>query len=160
MTNPPAADKPVPTLTLPDPSLVLLIAPAGAGKSTFARRHFKPTEILSSDFFRGLVCDDEANQAASRDAFEVLHLPGHSPGSIGLWEKASGTLFSGDALYDGPLLDELERSNVADYIRTMERLLELPVTVVHGGHEPSFGRERLRELCLAYLEQRRPVAAQ
>jgi len=87
-------------------------------------------------------------------SFEVLHLPGHSPGSIGLWEKASGTLFSGDALYDGALLDELERSNVADYIRTMERLLELPVTVVHGGHEGSFGRERLRELCRAYLEKK------
>lgn len=88
-------------------------------------------------------------------SFEVLHLPGHSPGSIGLWEKASGTLFSGDALYDGQLLDELERSNVADYVRTMQRLMELPVTVVHGGHEHSFGRERLKELCRAYLEQRR-----
>jgi len=88
-------------------------------------------------------------------SFEVLHLPGHSPGSIGLWEKASGTLFSGDALYDGALLDELERSNVADYVRTMERLLELPVTVVHGGHEGSFGRDRLRELCRAYLDKKR-----
>ena len=61
-------------LTIPDPSLVLLIGPSGSGKSTFARRHFRPTEILSSDFFRGLVCDDEASQAASADAFEVLHL--------------------------------------------------------------------------------------
>ena len=88
-------------------------------------------------------------------SFEVLHLPGHSPGSIGLWEAGTGTLFSGDALYDGPLLDELERSSIPDYIRTMERLIALPVTVVHGGHEPSFGRERLRELCRAYLERRR-----
>jgi protein phosphatase len=61
-------------LTIPDPSLVLLIGPSGSGKSTFARRHFRPTEILSSDFFRGLVCDDEASQAATADAFEVLHL--------------------------------------------------------------------------------------
>ena len=38
-------------------------------------------------------------------AFEVLHLPGHSPGSIGLWDPAAGTLFSGDAIYDGPLLE-------------------------------------------------------
>ena len=92
-------------------------------------------------------------------SFEVLHLPGHSPGSIGLWEKATGTLFSGDALYDGPLLDELERSSIPDYVRTMERLMELPVTVVHGGHEPSFGRERLKELCRAYLDRRKPAAA-
>ena len=40
-------------------------------------------------------------------AFEVVHLPGHSPGSIGLWDPSAGTLFSGDAIYDGPLLDEL-----------------------------------------------------
>jgi glyoxylase-like metal-dependent hydrolase (beta-lactamase superfamily II) len=44
--------------------------------------------------------------------FEVLHLPGHSPGSIGLWERQTGTLFSGDAIYDGPLLDELRDSNI------------------------------------------------
>ena len=90
-------------------------------------------------------------------AFEVLHLPGHSPGSIGLWDAATGTLFSGDAIYDGPLLDELDGSDVAAYVATMERLRTLPVTVVHAGHEPSFGRERLVELCDAYLRQRRPA---
>jgi glyoxylase-like metal-dependent hydrolase (beta-lactamase superfamily II) len=88
-------------------------------------------------------------------AFEVLHLPGHSPGSIGLWEAATGTLLSGDAVYDGPLLDQLEGSDVAAYVATMERLRELPVTVVHGGHEPSFGRARLVELCDAYLAAHR-----
>jgi protein phosphatase len=61
-------------IAVPELTLVLLVGPAGSGKSTFARKHFRPTEILSSDFFRGLVCDDEANQAASKDAFEVLHL--------------------------------------------------------------------------------------
>ena len=80
-------------------------------------------------------------------AFEVLHLPGHSPGSIGLWEPATGVLFSGDAIYDGPLLDELDGCDIAAYVATMRRLRELPVTVVHGGHEPSFGRGRLVELC-------------
>ena len=84
-----------------------------------------------------------------------MHLPGHSPGSIGLWERDTGTLFSGDAIYDGPLLDELPESSIDEYCRTMERLLTLPVTVVHGGHDPSFGRERLRELARAYLERRR-----
>ncbi len=86
--------------------------------------------------------------------FEVLHLPGHSPGSMGLWEAASGTLFSGDAVYDGPLLDELPGSDIPRYVETMKRLKELPVSVVHAGHEPSFGRERLRELADAYLSQR------
>lgn len=86
--------------------------------------------------------------------FEVLHLPGHSPGSIGLWEAATGTLFSGDAIYDGPLLDELPESDIGQYCRTMERLLQLPVTVVHAGHDPSFGRDRLQQLARGYLERR------
>jgi glyoxylase-like metal-dependent hydrolase (beta-lactamase superfamily II) len=84
-------------------------------------------------------------------ALEVLHLPGHSPGSIGLWEARSGVLFSGDAVYDGPLLDHLPGSDRTAYARTMRRLLELPVEVVHAGHDPSFGRERLHELARGYL---------
>lgn len=89
-------------------------------------------------------------------SFEVLHLPGHSPGSIGLWEKSTGTLFSGDAIYDGPLLDELPGSDKQAYVETMQRLLELPVNVVHGGHENSFGRDRLRQIVSTYLEKGNP----
>ena len=83
--------------------------------------------------------------------FEVLHLPGHSPDSIGLYDRAAGVLFSGDAVYDGPLLDGFYDGYADDYVATMERLRALPVTVVHGGHEPSFGRDRLVEICDAYL---------
>lgn len=86
--------------------------------------------------------------------FEILHLPGHSPGSIGLWEDASGTFFSGDALYDGTLLDDLPDSNIPDYLNTMKRIRELPVNVVHGGHEPSFDRNRMIELATAYIDWR------
>ncbi|HEX6452748.1 MAG TPA: polynucleotide kinase-phosphatase [Trebonia sp.] len=53
--------------------LVVLVGVSGSGKSTFARTHFKPTEIVSSDFCRGLVADDENDQSATRDAFDVLH---------------------------------------------------------------------------------------
>jgi glyoxylase-like metal-dependent hydrolase (beta-lactamase superfamily II) len=87
--------------------------------------------------------------------FEVLHLPGHSPGSIALWEAATGILFSGDVLYDGELLDDV----IEDYVVSMERLRELPVRVVHGGHYPSFGGQRYRELVDAYLHSRRGLAA-
>ena len=59
-------------IKIPEPSLILLIGPSGSGKSTFARKHFKPTEVLSSDFCRGLVSDDETDQTATNDAFEVL----------------------------------------------------------------------------------------
>lgn len=60
-------------ITIPELSLVVLVGPSGCGKSTFAASHFKPTEIISSDFCRALVSDDENNQAATKDAFEVLH---------------------------------------------------------------------------------------
>ncbi|MFH9402536.1 polynucleotide kinase-phosphatase [Streptomyces sp. NPDC017638] len=61
------------TLPVTDLSLVVLVGASGSGKSTFARRHFKPTEVISSDFCRGLVSDDENDQSATRDAFDVLH---------------------------------------------------------------------------------------
>ncbi|MEU2435928.1 polynucleotide kinase-phosphatase [Streptomyces rubradiris] len=60
-------------LPVTDLSLVVLVGASGSGKSTFARRHFKPTEVISSDFCRGLVSDDENDQGATRDAFDVLH---------------------------------------------------------------------------------------
>ena len=60
-------------LKIPELSLVVLIGASGSGKSSFARKHFKATEVLSSDFCRGLVCDDENDQSATKDAFEVLH---------------------------------------------------------------------------------------
>ncbi|MFJ3613804.1 MULTISPECIES: polynucleotide kinase-phosphatase [Streptomyces] len=60
-------------LAVTDLSLVVLVGATGSGKSSFARRHFKPTEVVSSDFCRGLVADDENDQSASKDAFDVLH---------------------------------------------------------------------------------------
>jgi protein phosphatase len=61
------------TFTIPELSLVVLIGPSGCGKSTFARKHFKPTEVMSSDAFRALVSDDENDQSATDDAFAALH---------------------------------------------------------------------------------------
>lgn len=60
-------------LTIPELAVVALVGPSGSGKSSFARKHFRPTEILSSDFCRGLVSDDENSQAATNDAFDVLY---------------------------------------------------------------------------------------
>jgi protein phosphatase len=61
-------------ITIPDRGLVLLIGAAGSGKSTFARKHFKSTEIVSSDALRAAVSDDESDQSASADAFQLLRL--------------------------------------------------------------------------------------
>lgn len=60
-------------ITLPELSMVVMVGTSGSGKSTFCRRHFKSTEVLSSDSCRGLVCDDENSLDATSDAFEVLH---------------------------------------------------------------------------------------
>jgi protein phosphatase len=60
-------------LTVPELSLVVLIGVSGSGKSTFGRAHFRPTEVISSDFCRGLVADDENDQSATPEAFELLH---------------------------------------------------------------------------------------
>jgi glyoxylase-like metal-dependent hydrolase (beta-lactamase superfamily II) len=84
-------------------------------------------------------------------SFTVMHLPGHSPGSIALWDPDEGILFSGDTVYDGGLLDALPGSDIERYVQSMRRLRSLPVAVVHGGHEPSFGRARLLELIDGYL---------
>jgi glyoxylase-like metal-dependent hydrolase (beta-lactamase superfamily II) len=87
-------------------------------------------------------------------SFEVLHLPGHSPGGIGLFERSTGILLSGDAIYDGPLIDEFPDADIGAYCQTMRRLRSLPVTIVHGGHDPSFSRARMVEIVDRYLEQR------
>jgi polynucleotide kinase-phosphatase len=60
-------------IDIPELALVALVGISGSGKSTFAREHFRPTQVLSSDFFRGLIADDENDQSASADAFEALH---------------------------------------------------------------------------------------
>ncbi len=86
--------------------------------------------------------------------FEVIHTPGHSPGGIALWEAATETLFSGDIVYDGPLIEDTYHANGADYIASMKRLYDLPVNVVHGGHFPSYSGARHREIIKAWLDSK------
>src|SRR3984885_2239247 len=61
-------------ISIPELSLVLLVGPSGCGKSSFGRKHFLPTEVVSSDFCRGLVSDNQNDQSATGDAFELLHM--------------------------------------------------------------------------------------
>src|SRR3954452_3060805 len=68
MSDAPGPEK----ISVPDFSLVVLIGATGSGKSTFARRHFKSTEVISLDHAHGLVCDDENDQSVSTDAFELM----------------------------------------------------------------------------------------
>lgn len=81
----------------------------------------------------------------------VLHLPGHSPGSIGLLDEAAGALFAGDAIYEGVLVDDLPGSDRAAYRATMRRLAGLPgVALALGGHNAPVSGDRLREIANGY----------
>jgi glyoxylase-like metal-dependent hydrolase (beta-lactamase superfamily II) len=86
--------------------------------------------------------------------FEVIHTPGHSPGGIALFEHKTGILFSGDLHYDGLLIEDTYHSNQSDYQNSMERLLELPVNIVHGGHFASFGADRHHSLIRNWLDSK------
>ena len=88
-------------------------------------------------------------------AFEVMHLPGHSSGCVGLYDLGRQYFFSGDVVYDGELLDDLEDSVVDDYISSMEKLLQLKTDEVRPGHYRSFDRRRLRQLVRQYIESKK-----
>jgi len=96
-----------------------------------------------------LINDGDVIDLGDR-VFEVLHTPGHSVGEIMLWEADTGILFSGDMIYDGPLIDD----DVPVYVESMKRIYDLPVRVVHGGHFPSFDGDRYRELIRAYIAEK------
>lgn len=99
----------------------------------------------------GLVRDGDVIDLGDWRA-EVLHLPGHSPGQVGLWHAETGTLFGADAIYDGPLIFDGPGMSIDDYAATLKRIAALPVQRVHGGHDPSFGADRLQQIVRHYLD--------
>lgn len=82
---------------------------------------------------------------------EVLHLPGHTPGSLALYDRERQELYSGDVVYDDALLDSLPESDPAAYRSSLERLRALPIARVLPGHGPSFDASRLHEIIDDYL---------
>ena len=129
----------------PPASLLTAVPREGYELASYAVTPVAPTRIV-----------DEGDEIDLGDrAFRVLHLPGHTPGELGLWEEGTRTLFSGDCVYEsGVLLDELPESDIPTYLRSMERLRGVPVRIVHGGHDDSFGRDRLLELIDGYARTR------
>ncbi|MFI7005354.1 MBL fold metallo-hydrolase [Streptomyces sp. NPDC050145] len=81
----------------------------------------------------------------------VLHLPGHTPGCIALFEERTGALFTGDVIYDGHLIDDLPESDPSDYRRSLARLADLDLSIAHPGHGRSISGHRLRERAHTYL---------
>ncbi len=98
----------------------------------------------------GLVVDGDTVDLGDWQA-EVLHLPGHSPGQVGLFDHDTGTLFGADAIYDGPLIYNGPGMSVEAYAATLRRLRDMAVTTVHGGHDPAFGKARLDKIVDHYL---------
>ncbi len=86
--------------------------------------------------------------------FTVLHLPGHSPGSIGLLDEANGDFFSADAIYDEGLVDDIPGADVEAYLKTMRRLAELDVGCVFAGHGEIMDRTQMRRVALDYIAQK------
>jgi protein phosphatase len=136
-------------IDLPQLSLVVLAGASGAGKSTFARRHFKPTEILTSDFCRALVSDDENDQSATADAFAVLHFVAGKRLARGLLTVVDATNVQPEAR--APLV-ELAR---AHYVLPVAIVFDPPMEVLEersrartdreiGGHVLRNQRSQLR----------------
>lgn len=129
----------------PPPDLLLAELPYGSYNPESYR--LRPAAATRS------VGDGDQVELGDR-SFVVLHLPGHSAGSIGLFDEASGVLFSGDVVYDDVLLDELTGSSIGDYLATMARLGDLPVRVVYPGHGDSFGADLMHQIAARYQAYR------
>lgn len=112
----------------------------------YAIRPAPPTSVLAD----GDIVDLGDRQ------LRVLHLPGHTPGCICLFEERTGSLYSGDMIYDDVLLDELPESDVPAYLGSMARLRSMTVRTVYPGHGAPFDGERLRELIDTYVGARSP----
>jgi len=119
-------------------------------------KFFNPDEITFKSANPVLLGDEAVIDLGDR-AFEVLHIPGHSPGSIGLFEHATGIFFSGDVVHNGGYgigRFHLYHSDLDDWLTSVERLRKLPVSTVHAGHFGSFGRARYLEILDEYLARR------
>lgn len=139
---------PTPTSTLADPYVtddMFIMQPEGWDRQRYAIRSAPAQRLLN----HGDVID------LGNRAFEVIHTPGHSPGGIGLFERATGLFLSGDLIYDGPLIEDAYHSSIEAYVASMQNLRSLPVNTIHGGHFPSFGRTRFHQLIDDYLEGKR-----
>lgn len=112
------------TVSIPDPSLVLLVGAAGSGKSTFAARHFAADEILSSDAMRARLSGDESDQRVSRAAFAIIDRTLERRMLAGLLTVVDAT--NADRRHRRSLLDRAEAANVL----AVALVLALPAGIV------------------------------
>lgn len=135
------------SIRVPDPSLVVLVGAAGAGKSTFAARHFAPGDVLSSDAFRAIVSGDEADQRGTRTAFSILH------------REVSRRLAAGRlVVVDATNVERharralLARAAFAE-VPAVAIVLALPAAIVHARNAGRTGRVVESEIVAGHLER-------
>lgn len=139
----------------PAPAATLFAGYADGGRDAeaFTRRPrgwSAPAHRIAPAPATGLVDEGDRIDLGGR-SLAVLHTPGHCRGHLALFEERTGTLFAQDAVYDGPLVDTCPDSDVAAYRATLERLgADIAPRIVHGGHFPSFGAVRFRQIIAAY----------
>lgn len=126
---------------VPPPVLVDAVPCEGFDPYTFRPERAAPTHLVQGG--------DEIDLGDRR--LSIVDLPGHTQGSIGLVDHQERALISGDAVYDGGLIDTLPESDVEQYLRTMDLLRRIDVDVVYPGHGWPFDRVRLREIAEGYL---------
>jgi glyoxylase-like metal-dependent hydrolase (beta-lactamase superfamily II) len=128
------------------PSLLAALPDAGYDPSAFAIR---PATVT-----RALVDGDVIDLGDRR--LRVIHAPGHTRGSILLYDEELRWLYTGDVLNDSPVFDEMNGADIASYVESMRRMRDLDVTMVRPGHDNSFDGDHMRDLIDAYLTLRAP----
>lgn len=149
--------------SLRGPALAELLELKASGMPEFLLDAVPETGFLVDDYkiadIRASAMLEDRDEIELGDrVFSVLLMPGHTTGSVCLFEEASGMLFSGDVLYDGPLLDEIRGSDIPRYIESMRRLRDLPMTMVYPGHGAPTSPARARELIDEYLHHRQVLS--
>ncbi len=137
------------TIKIPELSLVVLVGSSGSGKSSFARKHFKPTEILSSDFCRGLVSDNENDQTCSDDAFDILH-------KIASTRMKRGKMTVIDATNVNPQ-DRAELVKLAreHYVLPVAIVFDMPWQLCHDRNEQRLDRQFGKHVVMRHTSQLR-----
>ncbi len=123
------------TIKIPELSLVVLVGASGSGKSSFARKHFKDTEILSSDYCRGLVSDDENDQACTKEAFDVLNYIASTRLRLGKLTVIDATSVKPE---DRKRLVKLARDN---YVLPVAIVLDMPWQLCHDRNKERSDRQ-------------------
>jgi glyoxylase-like metal-dependent hydrolase (beta-lactamase superfamily II) len=127
------------------PECLLMKVPAGCDVATHV--------IQAAPATRHIADGDTIAVGVRR--FAALNVPGHTPGSLALFEEETGILLAGDLLYDGPLIDFLPESDAVAYRDSVLRVLDLPLTTVCGGHESPMSARRAKDVGQSYLAQSR-----